>query len=94
MNRSKVNISRLGNDITLTAQKRNLKLTLKTYTNDNEFILCNCPQNGTMSPMVKETLSGSLYLLLEDTKKHIILYEDIGKSTGIEYGGNLINKLK
>lgn len=94
MNRSKVNINRLGNDITLTAQKRNLKLTLKTYTNDNEFILCNGPQNGTMSPMVKETLSGSLYLLLEDTKKHIILYEDIGKSTGIEYGGNLINKLK
>lgn len=90
INRSKLTLKSLGDDVTLTVQNKNLRLTLKTFTNKNNFVLCKGPKNGTMSPAVKETLNGQVYMLLEDIKSNKKIYEDIGLSTGVEYGGTLM----
>lgn len=94
INRSKVSLKPAENNIMLTVHKKNLKLTIETISNENDFILCKGPKNGTMIPFVKETLNGKLHMILEDTKKNKKLFEDIGFNTGIEYGGDLLNNLK
>ena len=94
LNRSKVSLKYVDDDILLTTYKKNLKLTLKTTSNKNDFVLCKGPKKGSMIPIVKETLNGKLHIVLEDTKKNIKLFEDYGLSTGIEYGGNLLNNIK
>lgn len=94
MNRSKIKIQSLGDDIVLTVKKRNLKLTLKIFSKKDTFLLCNGPKKGLMSPFVKETLSGQVYMLLEDTQNNKKIFEDIGSSAGIEYGGDFLNAIK
>ncbi len=88
INHSKINIQSLDEDIVLTATKKNLKLTLKTSTNPKDFVILKAPNQGTMTSTVKETISGQVYMLLEDTKANKKIFEDIGLSTGIEYGGD------
>lgn len=88
INHSKINIQNLGEDIALTVTKKNLKLTLKTYTNPEDFLTLKAPKQGSMTSTVKETIKGQVYMLLEDTKTNKKIFEDIGLSTGIEYGGN------
>ena len=41
-------------------------------------MLCKGPKKGLMSPFVKETLDGEVYILLEDTKNNKKIFEDIG----------------
>ena len=94
MNHSKINIQYLGQDIVLTVTKKNLKLTLKTYTNQNDFLVLKAPSKGSMTSTVKETINGQIYMLLEYTKENKIIFEDIGLSAGIEYGGDFLNLFK
>ena len=89
INRSKINIKTLGDDIVLTATKKNIKLTLKTYTKPEDFLVLKAPIKGSMTSFVKETLNGQVYMLLEDTDSNKIIFNDIGTCTGIEYGGDL-----
>lgn len=91
INRSKISIKNFGSDIALTATKKNLKLTLKTYTNSDDFVVLKAPNKGSMKSSVKETINGQVYMLLEDTKINKKIFEDIGLSTGIEYGGDFFN---
>ena len=91
INRSKINIKTLGDDIVLTVTKKNLKLTLKTYTKPEEFLVLKAPIKGSMTSFVKETLNGQVYMLLEDTDSNKIIFNDIGTCTGVEYGGDLFN---
>lgn len=93
MNRSKLTIKNIGKDIELIAINKNLKLTLNTYTNRDNFVLCMGPKNGNMIPLVKETLSAKVYMTLEDIKENKIIYKGAGHSCGVEYGGKLINIL-
>ena len=44
-----------------------------------------------MIPLVNETLSGKVEMTLENTKSKKVIYKGIGHSTGVEYGGELIN---
>lgn len=88
INNSKINIQNFGEDIALTATKKNLKLTLKTYTNPKDFVVLKAPNKGSMTSTVKETINAQVYMLLEDTKTNKKIFEDIGLSTGVEYGGN------
>ena len=44
-----------------------------------------------MKSSVKETINGQVYMLLKDTKINKKIFEDIGLSTGIEYGGDFFN---
>lgn len=87
INNSKLFIKNLGKDVELVVSKGNLQLTLKTTTVLSDFVLCMAPKNGHMIPLVKETLAGSVEMILEDTQSGNILYRGIGQSTGIEYGG-------
>lgn len=91
MNKSKLKLNGIGEDIELIVTKKNLRLTLKTSTNKDDFVLCMGPKDGHMIPMVRETLNGRVYMLLEDTKTNSIIFEGTGKSTGVEYGGEMIN---
>ena len=93
MNHSKINIQTLGDDIVLTVTRKNLKLTLKTYTNSKDFLLLKAPNKGSLISTVKENLNGQVHILLEDTKLNKIIFEDIGISTGIEYGGDFFKYL-
>lgn len=88
INHSKINIQHFGDDVALTVTKKNLKLTLKTYTNQKDFLVLKAPNKGSMKSTVKETINGQVYMLLEDTKLNKKIFEDIGLSAGIEYGGD------
>ncbi len=88
INHSKINISSLGDDVILTATKKNLKLTLRTYSNPENFLTLKAPNNGSMTASVNETISGKVYMLLEDTYLNKVIFEDTGFSSGIEYGGD------
>ena len=47
-----------------------------------------------MKSTVKQTINGQVYILLEDTKLNKKIFEDIGLSAGIEYGGNFSELFK
>lgn len=94
INRSKISIQNFGDDVALTVTKKNLKLTLKTYTNLKDFLVLKAPNKGSMTSTVKETINGQVYMLLEDTKLNKKIFEDIGLSTGVEYGGNFFEFFK
>ena len=93
INRSKLNLKNIGEDIELVTCNKKYKLTLKTTTNKNNFVLCMGPKNGTMVPLVRETLCGKVEMILEDIKKNEVLFKGIGESTGIEYGGEMLHIL-
>lgn len=93
INKSKLTLKSIGQDIELIATNKNLKLTLNTYTNRDNFVLCMGPKNGNMVPLVEETLSAKVYMTLEDTKEGRLIYKGVGHNCGIEYGGKLINIL-
>ncbi|MGL4338111.1 MAG: tocopherol cyclase family protein, partial [Turicibacter sp.] len=90
INRSKMSLDIHDDDILLVTTHKHLKLTLKTKTNPNEFVLCYGPKDGTMIPLVEETITASVEMTLEDTKKNTIIYQGIGHATGVEYGGEFM----
>ena len=75
----------------LVVSKGDLQLTLKTHTNEDDFVTCMGPKNGDMIPLLKETLCGKVEMILEDTSVKKIIYRGMGESTGIEYGGDRMN---
>ncbi len=91
INRSKLILNKLDKDMSLVVSNKNLKLSLKTHTNEKDFVLCYGPKNGTMVPLVKETLNATVDVLLEDTKSNSIIFEGLGLSTGVEYGGDKLH---
>lgn len=91
INRSKLNLKQCGTDVEITVYNKNLKLTLKTFSYKDIYMLCKGPLNGKMIPLVNETLCGKVLMVLEDTKTNSIIYKGIGDSAGIEYGGELLN---
>ncbi|WP_434797543.1 tocopherol cyclase family protein [Terrisporobacter vanillatitrophus] len=94
INHSKINIQNFGNDIALTVTKKNFRLTLKTYTNPKDFLVLKAPNQGSMTSTVKETINGQVYILLEDTKINKKIFEGMGLSAGVEYGGNFSSFFK
>ncbi|MBC5629546.1 hypothetical protein H8S20_11665 [Clostridium sp. NSJ-6] len=94
MNRSHLDIKLNNNDITLQVKNKNFKLSLKTKSTKDNFILCHGPKDGKMIPYVKETLTGTVQIELLDLKNDKLIYSGEGYNTGIEYGGNLINSLE
>lgn len=93
INRSKLNLKSVGQDIELVTYNRNYKLTLKTTTKKEDFVLCMGPKNGTMVPLVRETLCGKVEMILEEMKSKKIIFKGIGQSTGVEYGGDMLHIL-
>lgn len=93
INKSKLTLKSIGQDIELSVTNKNLKLTLSTYTNRDNFVLCMGPKNGNMIPLVKETLSSKVYMILEDINENKLIYKGVGLSCGVEYGGKLIDVL-
>ncbi|WP_195989579.1 tocopherol cyclase family protein [Clostridium sp. D53t1_180928_C8] len=91
INRSKLNLILNKDSVELTVTNKNLTLFLKTETKNSDFILCYGPRNGEMSPYVRETLIGKLYMKLYNNKTNELIYEGFGENTGIEYGGKLMN---
>jgi len=88
INRSSLSLKNCKNDLILTSINKNLTLILKTKTDPQDFLSCLGPRNGNMVPLVDETLRGEVEMTLIDHKKKKIIYHGVGKSTGIEYGGN------
>lgn len=93
INRSTIALS-FGNTLSIVTTNKNLKLTIDASSLYDDFILCYGPKNGSMSPYVNESITGNIYIKLENIKNSSILYEGFGVNAGIEYGGNFINKLK
>jgi len=44
-----------------------------------------------MIPLVEETISGKVKILLENIKSNKVIYNGTGYSTGVEYGGDMMN---
>lgn len=93
INRSKLNLKNIGKDIELVTYNKNYKLTLKTTTNKDDFVLCMGPKNGHMIPLVRETLCAKVEMTLEEIKTKNIIFTGIGQSTGVEYGGDMLHIL-
>lgn len=91
INNSKMKIIMGENDVEILFRRKNLELEVKTISTKNKFMLCMGPKDGKMIPLVEENLKGEVYLELRDTKNLTILYKGTGKSTGIEYGGEMMN---
>lgn len=91
INGSKINITTHEHDVIIIASNNKFKLTLKTFSNINSYMLCKGPVNGKMVPLVNETLSSTVSMILENVKTQNIIYEGIGESTGIEYGGDKLS---
>ena len=91
INRSKLHLVLNDNSVELTVIHKDLTLFLKTETKDSDFILCYGPKNGEMSPYVRETLTGNIYMKLYNNKSNKLIYEGSGYNSGIEYGGKLMN---
>lgn len=91
INRSKLTLNQLNNDVEIIVTNKNLKLTLKTFSYKDKYMLCKGPVNGKMIPLVNETLSGKVLMILENIETNTIIYEGIGENTGIEYGGKFLN---
>lgn len=87
INGSKLNINQCGTDVEINVHNKEFSLTLKTFSYNDKYMLCKGPVNGKMIPLVNETLCGNLSMVLENTKTNYTIYKGIGKSTGIEYGG-------
>lgn len=92
INRSDITLSYDNSGVEVLTSHKDLRLLLKTSTNKDDFMLCYGPKNGSMSPYVKETLIGTVYMKLDNIKTGEILYEGIGINVGVEYGGLLMNK--
>lgn len=93
INRSKISLSNYNNDISLTAIHKNLKLSLKTSSNKEQFMLCYGPIDGKMTPYVRESLTATVEMELIDMRHNKVIYNGVGNNAGIEYGGNLIDSL-
>lgn len=91
INKSNMEIKRGVNDVEILFRRKNLELRVKTRSQKNKFMLCMGPKDGEMIPLVEENLKGEVELELKDIKNSTILYKGIGKSTGIEYGGEMMN---
>ncbi|SCJ61327.1 Uncharacterised protein [uncultured Clostridium sp.] len=90
MNRSKLDLKIENNDILLTVIHKNLRLSIKTITDNNSFILCYGPQDGQMVPFVRETLTAKVEMELVDIKNNVLIYSGESSNTGVEFGGNLM----
>ncbi|MTI68292.1 MAG: hypothetical protein FH753_17055 [Firmicutes bacterium] len=88
INKSKMKIKEYENDVEIIFKRKNLLLKVKTKSRKEKFISCMGPKRGNMIPLVKENLKGEVILELKDIKKSKVIYKGIGKSTGIEYGGD------
>lgn len=87
MNRSSISLNKNDTDIIITANHKNMELTIETKTNPEDFILCYGPKNNSMLPYVKETLSGKVFVELKDKTTNRVVFSDTGMCSGIEYGG-------
>lgn len=91
INGSKIDIKKCDNDVLIIASNNKFKLTIKTFSSKDKYMLCKGPVNGKMVPLVNETLCGSLSMTLENIKNKHIIYNGIGESVGIEYGGDQLS---
>lgn len=94
INRSKISISYTNNGVEVNAIHNNIKLSLITSTDKDNFMLCYGPKNGYMSPYVLETLVGTIYMKLTNIKTNSIIYAGTGNNVGVEYGGTLMDNMK
>ncbi|MGL5347957.1 MAG: tocopherol cyclase family protein [Peptostreptococcaceae bacterium] len=93
INKSELNLKNIDKDIKLVTYNKNYKLTLKTTTNKDDFVLCMGPKNGHMIPLVRETLCAKVEMTLEEIKAKKIIFKGVGQSTGVEYGGDMLHIL-
>ena len=90
INKSVMNIKRGESDVEIIFRRKNLELKVKTQSEKNMFMLCMGPKDGKMIPLVEENLKGEVQLELRDIETSKIIYSGRGKSTGIEYGGEMM----
>ncbi len=90
INKSTMNIKRGDSDVEILFRRKNLELKVKTQSKKNMFMLCMGPKDGEMIPLVEENLKGEVELELRDIETSRIIYSGKGKSTGIEYGGEMM----
>lgn len=90
MKGSKAKINPLGRDVLLEFENDKYKLYIKSEADTKDFILCRGPRDGKMVPLVEECLKGKLYIHLLELSSGRILLEDVGRSAGIEYGGDMM----
>jgi hypothetical protein len=87
MNKSRLDIEHCQSGVRITAQNKEHILTMDVDTQNAIFTTLQGPRDGRMIPLVQETLTGRIELVLKDKHGHILL-SDVGQCTGVEYGGD------
>ncbi|WBW96738.1 tocopherol cyclase family protein [Oceanirhabdus sp. W0125-5] len=90
INKSTMEIRRGESDVEIVFRRKNLELKVKTQSEKDMFMLCMGPKDGEMIPLVEENLKGEVELELRDIESSQVIYGGKGKSTGIEYGGEMV----
>ncbi len=91
INKSTMKIKRGNSDVEIFFRRKNLELKVKTHSKKNMFMQCMGPKDGQMVPLVEENLKGEVELELRDIGTSKIIFSGKGKSTGIEYGGEMMH---
>ncbi|WP_207640742.1 tocopherol cyclase family protein [Clostridium hydrogeniformans] len=94
INKSRMDFKIRGRDVIITFLRGNLLLTIETFSDNKEFMLCMGPKGKSMIPLVYETLKGRVVMELKNIKTNEIIYKGEGKAAGIEYGGEFMDNYK
>ena len=90
INKSKMEIIRKDNDVAILFSRKNLELKVRTLSKKGLFMQCMGPKEGAMIPLLEENLKGEVELELRDIVSSKTIFQGKGKSTGIEYGGDMM----
>jgi tocopherol cyclase len=87
MNCSKTELIQKGPDVIMHLKNREYVLTIDCKTKTEDFILLKGPCDDQMAQLVQENLQGLVNVTLKETSGGRIFYNDNGRCSGVEYGG-------
>lgn len=88
MNRSKIKIKRIEDDVEIRVKNSHHLLKMKVSTKPDTYMTLLGPRNDKMIPIVKETLRGLVEVELIEIKGNKTIFKDISHCAGVEYGGD------
>jgi hypothetical protein len=88
INRSTLHISKNNDTCCMTAKNKIHRLQVTSSAAPSSFVQCKGPRDDTMQPLVDESISGTVEVVLTREGTGETIFADTSHSGGIEYGGN------
>lgn len=88
MGKSTLRIEKDGYTCHIFSENKTHTLQVTSFAGPDTFVLCCGPRDESMQPLVDESLSGSVDVVLTEKSTGMTVFADSSHSGGIEYGGN------